>query len=81
MEIVNLRLRAIGRVDALEQPPPAEWAADPSPPELERRYTEEQIIGILGEVEVEGKVLEVCRRHVISRETFYRWRRKYGRWR
>ena len=42
------------------------------------RFTEEQIIGMLREGEAGGEVLEICRREGISRETFYRWRRKYG---
>ncbi len=42
------------------------------------RFTEEQIVGILQEQAASGKTLEVIRRHGISRETFYNWRRKYG---
>ncbi len=42
------------------------------------RFTEEQIIGILAEAERGGNQGELVRRHGISRETFYRWRRKYG---
>lgn len=42
------------------------------------RFTEEQIVGILQEQAAGGKTLEVIRRHGISRETFYNWRRKYG---
>ena len=42
------------------------------------RFTEEQIIGMLREGEAGGEVSEICRREGISRETFYRWRRKYG---
>jgi len=42
------------------------------------RFTEAQIIGVLKEVERTGKTGEVTRRHGISRETFYNWRRKYG---
>jgi putative transposase len=43
-----------------------------------KRFTEEQIIGILKESEAGGKPREVCRRHGISEQTFYRWRSKYG---
>ena len=43
-----------------------------------RRYSEEQIIGILKESEAGGKNQEVCRKHGISEQTFYRWRSKYG---
>lgn len=42
------------------------------------RFTEAQIIGILKEAERTGKPTDVVRRHGISRETFYNWRRKYG---
>ena len=42
------------------------------------RFTEEQIIGILQEAERTGKSGEVIRRHGISRQTFYVWRRKFG---
>ena len=42
------------------------------------RFTEEQIVGILKEAERGGKTGELLRRHGISKETFYRWRRKYG---
>ncbi len=42
------------------------------------RFSEEQIIGILAEQESGAKVAEVCRRHGISEQTFYRWKSKYG---
>lgn len=42
------------------------------------RFTEEQIIRILKEGEVGGKVDELCRRHNISRPTYYSWKSKYG---
>jgi putative transposase len=42
------------------------------------RFKEEQIIGILREAESGGEVRELCRRHNISEQTFYRWRNKYG---
>ena len=42
------------------------------------RFTEEQIIGILQESAAGAKTGDVIRRHGISRETFYNWRRKYG---
>ncbi len=42
------------------------------------RFSEEQIIAILQESEAGAKTDELCRRHGISRETFYRWRRKCG---
>lgn len=42
------------------------------------RFTDEQIVAILQEAERTGKTGEVIRRHGIARETFYRWRKKYG---
>lgn len=42
------------------------------------RFTEEQILGILKQVEVGRKVEDVCREHGISAATFYTWRSKYG---
>jgi len=42
------------------------------------RFTEEQIIGILAESDAGAKTSELCRRHGISENTFYRWRKKYG---
>lgn len=43
-----------------------------------KRYTEEQIIRILKEVESGRAVSEVCRAHGVSEQTVYRWRNKYG---
>ena len=42
------------------------------------RFTEEQIIGILGEQEAGAKTADVCRKHGISSATFYKWKAKYG---
>jgi putative transposase len=42
------------------------------------RFSEEQIIGILAEQESGAKVAEVCRRHGVSEQTFYRWKSKFG---
>jgi putative transposase len=43
-----------------------------------KRFTEEQIIGILKEAEAGAKSIDLCRRHAISEQTFYRWKAKYG---
>jgi len=43
-----------------------------------KRFSEEQIIGILNEAEQTGNIREVCRLHNISEQTFYRWRTKFG---
>jgi len=42
------------------------------------RFGEEQIIGVLREQEAGATTAEVCRRHGISEQTFYRWKAKYG---
>lgn len=43
------------------------------------RHTTEKIIRILREAEVSRLTTdEVCRRFNISKQTFYRWRSKYG---
>lgn len=42
------------------------------------RFTEEQIVGILKEQEAGAQTAEVCRRHGISEQTFYTWKKKYG---
>jgi putative transposase len=42
------------------------------------RFTEEQIISILREQEAGSATAEVCRRHGISEQTFYRWKARYG---
>ena len=43
-----------------------------------KRFTEEQIIGVLKEAEAGAKTKELCRRHGISDATFYNWKAKYG---
>ena len=42
------------------------------------RFSEDQIIAVLKEQEAGAKTAEVCRRHGISEQTFYRWKSKYG---
>ena len=43
-----------------------------------KRFTEEQIIGILKEADAGVPAKDICRQHGICEQTFYRWRRKYG---
>ena len=43
------------------------------------RFSEEQIVRILQAGDRrEDTVTAICRKHGISEQTFYRWRRKYG---
>ena len=42
------------------------------------RYSEEQIIRVLQQVEAGQKVKDVIREHGISEQTYYRWKSKYG---
>lgn len=42
------------------------------------RFTEGQIIGVLKEAEAGAEVKDVLRRHGISHDMFYRWKKKYG---
>lgn len=45
----------------------------------QKRHKTEEIIRILRQADGEQTVETVCREHNISEQTFYRWRRKYGR--
>ena len=45
---------------------------------MKKRFTEEQIIGILKEQESGERTADVCRRHGISQATFYKYKSKYG---
>jgi putative transposase len=43
-----------------------------------KKYSEEQIIGALQEVDKGSKVEDVCRRMGVSKVTFYRWKAKFS---
>ena len=45
---------------------------------MKRRFSEEQIIGVLREQEAGVTVKEITRRHGVSEQSFYRWKAKYG---
>jgi putative transposase len=42
------------------------------------RFTEEQIIGILKEGEAGLAVKELCPKHGICDQTYYRWKSRFG---
>jgi putative transposase len=46
--------------------------------QMKKRFTEEEVIGILREADGGTQIREVCRRHNITEQTFFRWRRRYG---
>jgi putative transposase len=43
-----------------------------------KRFSEEQILAILKELDAGAIGKEVCRRHGISEQTLYRWKAKFG---
>jgi putative transposase len=45
---------------------------------MKKRFTEEQIIGVLKETDAGVKPAELCRRHAISEATYYSWKAKFG---
>lgn len=45
---------------------------------MKKRFTEEQIIGILKQAQAGMKIVDLCRMHEISDVTFYTWRSKFG---
>lgn len=43
-----------------------------------KRFTEEQIIGILKEHEAGVSMAELCRKHDVSDASIYKWKARYG---
>jgi len=43
-----------------------------------KRFSEEQIIGILKEAEAGAVVTELCRKHGMSSPTYYAWKARFG---
>jgi putative transposase len=43
-----------------------------------KNWNEEQIIGILKQVEAGRTVAEVCREYGVGESTYYKWKSKYG---
>jgi putative transposase len=42
------------------------------------RFSEEQIVGVLQEWDTGAKVVDLVRRHGVTEQTLYRWKKKYG---
>lgn len=46
---------------------------------MKKLFSDEQIIGILREGETDGVVIrDICRKHNITEQTYFRWRNKFG---
>lgn len=45
---------------------------------MKKRFSEEQIIGFLREVDQGLPVKELCRKHGFSEASYYLWRSKFG---
>ncbi len=44
---------------------------------MKKRFTEEQIIGFLRDIEAGVAVKDLCRQHGFSEASYYVWRNKY----
>jgi putative transposase len=42
------------------------------------RFSDEQIVAILHEWDAGGKIADLVRRHGVTEQTLYRWKKKYG---
>ncbi len=46
---------------------------------MKKRFTDKQIVRILREAETKDQpIREVCKRHNITEQTFFRWRNRLG---
>lgn len=46
---------------------------------MKKRFTDEQIVRILREAETKDQpIRELCKRHNITEQTFFRWRNRLG---
>mgnify|MGYP003507949478 FL=1 len=43
-----------------------------------KRFSVEQISGILKQAELGAPIEELCRQHGVSQQSFYRWKKVYG---
>lgn len=45
---------------------------------MKKRFSDEQIIGFLGEAEAGMAIKDLCRKHGFSEASYYLWRSKFG---
>lgn len=45
---------------------------------MQKRYTEEQIIGFLREADAGMTIKDLCRKHGFSEPSYYAWKAKFG---
>jgi putative transposase len=45
---------------------------------MQRKWSEEQIIGLLKQNEAGVPAAQLCREHGVSKSSFYKWKSKYG---
>lgn len=45
---------------------------------MKKRFTEEQIINILREVDAGTPLADVCRKYGVSTASYYKWKAKFG---
>jgi len=45
---------------------------------MKKRFTDEQMIGVLKEAQAGMKVADLCRKYGISDATYYNWKAKFG---
>jgi putative transposase len=54
------------------------WIERGEPDMGKRGHSEEEILRVLREAESGDTVVELCRKHGISQQTFYVWKKKYA---
>ena len=45
---------------------------------MKKRFSEEQIVGVLQEQLAGVSVVEICKKYNLSQACFYKWKKKYG---